>query len=353
MRSLPVAVAIAVLFVALPSLASEPGQPTDRTAFAFPRGCVHAGVSTGDEAQTKRTNAAHQVPPFTPRETPPPSRPDSPLPPGAVVAHPPPSGWGCVQDRGRPNCRFVRGRVRTEDALWTGIIPRDGGRVLAVDPRAWPIDDRPNQPPDQERIIEGEFILCGADSKRLEESDPVCVMMVLSLDWVVLSGEASPIAIVKRPQVPQESKTPRFVHLGEGFSSTKPGEPMPVSFRAWDLYSLPAACEGKERAVRFEAPKLELHCPVGSWFDISQFAVVARDSSGNIVPDVPLVVEIEEFDQHVILDYNANMEELPWILPVAETRVRLVFEAICPESREPKVTTELVFDRPETTPKHP
>lgn len=128
---------------------------------------------------------------------------------------------------------------------------------------------------------------------------------------------------------------PVFVALAEGFTSKGKSVGIEAEQRMFSVPSFPAVCAGlpTPAGLRFVAPK-PLTLVRGQWFSYKRLVVLAVDGSGNYLPPVPIVVEVEDVTP-AVLNLRSDMTADPdgRVLPIRKGRFRFRFRTICEGQR--------------------
>jgi hypothetical protein len=92
----------------------------------------------------------------------------------------------------------------------------------------------------------------------------------------------------------KDAEAPNYVHAGEALSSTQSGGTIKFSTpRMFTIYLLEDACErvGKAKLLALRVSPSVVRLKVGQLFSLDMLSIVATDTKGQILPEVPLAIE--------------------------------------------------------------
>lgn len=120
----------------------------------------------------------------------------------------------------------------------------------------------------------------------------------------------------------------RFGAIGEGLSSANPTTAMVVEHRMFSVPDTPRLCAEIPRDVRLVARRPQVALQIGEALRLTRMVVTARDPSGQLLPKVPVVLEIEETEPR-LFDLGPYTLEAGLLVAVAPGRARLRIRALC------------------------
>jgi hypothetical protein len=136
---------------------------------------------------------------------------------------------------------------------------------------------------------------------------------------------------------------PRFVHVGEAFTS--PTEEIGVR-GGWRMTTVPFLedyCPSLPKPAKLVVTR-PINLTRQVWFPYSSLVVLALDESGRLIPDVPISMDVEE-KQPPLLALRADLLGEDRVLPIAAGNFRFRFRTICGDRAVSVIATATV--RPE------
>lgn len=124
---------------------------------------------------------------------------------------------------------------------------------------------------------------------------------------------------------------PAFVRLAEGLTSKHEEVGIVVAPRMFSLPTFAELCSPLRPPGRLVVVTPEpLRLPTGQWFRYDRMVVLAVDSSGKVLPPVPIVIEVEETTPE-LLNLQSDMTADPdgKLLPVRAGNLRFRLRTIC------------------------
>ena len=124
---------------------------------------------------------------------------------------------------------------------------------------------------------------------------------------------------------------PVFVALAEGFTSKGKDVGIEAEQRMFGVPSFPAVCAGlRAPAGLLLVARQPLRLVRGQWFSYNRLVVLAVDGSGEVLPPVPIVIEVEDVAP-ALLNLRSDMTAEPdgRVLPIRKGRFRFRFRTIC------------------------
>ena len=89
------------------------------------------------------------------------------------------------------------------------------------------------------------------------------------------------------------AEEPQFEHLAEGYTSTARTSGIEAGYRMFTVPWSRENCPGFPRATKLLLSGAPPQLTVGKWFPYDRLAIVALDSSGNLLPPIPILIEVE------------------------------------------------------------
>lgn len=165
-----------------------------------------------------------------------------------------------------------------------------------------------------------------------DQRNPSARVRVYKVIGVFVKGfSATAIALSLLAACQGSAAEPVFQHLAEGLTSKNKKVGIMAAQRMFSVPAMGEVCAHLQAPARIVVmgPK-PLQLVRGQWFSYRRLVVLAVDSSGKVLPPVPITVEVEGITPPV-LNLLSDMTASPdgKVLPIGEGGFRFRFRAIC------------------------
>ena len=209
--------------------------------------------------------------------------------------------------------------------VWVGIFASGGGLILAA----------------LAAILGGSVAAVRVDGRHRGRDAAITTLYVTGLLAAYLAFiESRPLppgmsrggATVPMPQQ-QVGVRADFAHLAEGTTAVARSRPIRAGYRMFSVPDVGAACDGSRAGsvVRLEADPSIVNPRVGQPFPLNSLSVVAVDSSGAILPNVPVAIESEM--RSTLLDVRSDRVAEGRVTPLQPGVTLLRVRTICEGGR--------------------
>jgi hypothetical protein len=120
-----------------------------------------------------------------------------------------------------------------------------------------------------------------------------------------------------------------YVIVGEALSSPRPEDSITFRYRMFSVPDLEPLCHRAAEIVRLRSEISRLRLHVGEPFRPGSLRIVALDASGAVLPNIPLMIDVNG-PQNVFARDNLQNVPDPSITPTTPTSVRFRIRTICP-----------------------
>jgi hypothetical protein len=143
------------------------------------------------------------------------------------------------------------------------------------------------------------------------------------------------------PARPQADVLPDFGTVSEGFTSPNRTTGIDAAYRMFSGSNFDKACEGSKVPFRLVSPNRLVTLRVGEWFPLSRFVVVGEDRSGDVLPSLPIMIEVERKEPPLLNLRTDMISTGRGLLSIQTGRFRFRARTIC-EGTSAKVFIEAV-----------
>ncbi len=125
------------------------------------------------------------------------------------------------------------------------------------------------------------------------------------------------------------AEEPIFVHIAEGYTSSTRNEGIFARQRMFSAPDFDRICEPLEPPARLiTATPVPLRLMPGQWFAYDTLVVLAIGSDGDVLPPVPITLEVEEHEPE-LLNLRSDMTTEGKLMPIRAGRFRFRLSTIC------------------------
>ncbi len=122
----------------------------------------------------------------------------------------------------------------------------------------------------------------------------------------------------------------QFVNIAEGYTAATEMAGVDAAYRMFTVPWARATCPTIPRTDKVRVVGTLPRLTVGRWFPYGRLVITALDVSGNVMPRIPIDIEVEEV-RPAVLALGPDMIAGEKVLPIHEGKFRFRVTTICEE----------------------